>query len=37
MDIYWLSPDERERRANDAGFETVFWAGRPKEEGEGQP
>lgn len=31
FDVYWLSPDEMERRANDAGFATVFWGGRPAE------
>ena len=31
FDIYWLSPDEMERRANDAGFATVFWGGIPPE------
>jgi SAM-dependent methyltransferase len=28
FDVYWLSPDEMERRVTDAGFATVFWAGR---------
>jgi SAM-dependent methyltransferase len=37
FDVYWLSPDEMERRATDAGFATVFWAGRPAEEQEGSP
>jgi SAM-dependent methyltransferase len=31
FDIYWLSPDEMERRVNDAGFATVFWGGIPPE------
>ena len=31
FDIYWLSPDEMERRVNDAGFATVFWGGVPPE------
>jgi hypothetical protein len=31
FDIYWLSPDEMERRTNDAGFPTVFWGGIPPE------
>ena len=33
FDIYWLSPDEMERRVNDAGFATVFWGGIPPGEG----
>ncbi|MFD2417774.1 class I SAM-dependent methyltransferase [Amycolatopsis pigmentata] len=37
FDIYWLSPNEMERRLNDAGFTTVFWGGRPAEEQETQP
>ncbi|MEV6596346.1 methyltransferase domain-containing protein [Actinoplanes sp. NPDC051346] len=32
FDAYWLSPGEMERRATEAGFETVFWGGRPAEE-----
>jgi SAM-dependent methyltransferase len=31
FDIYWLSPDEMERRVNNAGFATVFWGGIPPE------
>ena len=31
FDIYWLSPDEMERRVHDAGFATVFWGGIPPE------
>ena len=31
FDIYWLSPDEMERRVNEAGFATVFWGGIPPE------
>jgi SAM-dependent methyltransferase len=31
FDIYWLTPDEMERRVNDAGFATVFWGGIPPE------
>jgi hypothetical protein len=31
FDIWWLTPAEMERRANDAGFATVFWAGIPPE------
>jgi SAM-dependent methyltransferase len=34
FDIYWLSPDEMERRVNDAGFATVFWGGIPPEKEE---
>ena len=37
FDIYWMSPDEMGRRAADAGFATVFWAGRPAEGQEGSP
>lgn len=37
FDVYWLSPDEMERRVTDAGFATVFWAGRPAEGQEGSP
>ena len=37
FDVYWLSPDEVERRTTDAGFTTVFWAGRPAEGQEGSP
>lgn len=37
FDIYWQSPREVERRVTDAGFEVVFWAGRPPEETEPQP
>jgi SAM-dependent methyltransferase len=37
FDIYWLSPQEMERRMTDAGFTTVFWAGRPPEGQEGSP
>src|SRR5579863_9206763 len=28
FDVYWLSPDEMERRVTSAGFGTVCWAGR---------
>lgn len=31
FDVCWLSPDEMERRVNDAGFATVFWGGIPPE------
>jgi SAM-dependent methyltransferase len=37
FDIYWMSPDEMRRRVADAGFTTVFWAGRPAEGQEGSP
>lgn len=37
FDIYWLPPDEMERRVTDAGFTTLFWGGRPAEEREGSP
>lgn len=31
FDVYWWSPDEMRRQATDAGFTTVFWAGRLSE------
>ena len=37
FDVYWLSPDEMERRVIDAGFATVFWGGRPAEGQESSP
>ena len=37
FDVYWLSPGEMERRLVEAGFATVFWAGRPAEGQEGSP
>jgi len=37
FDVYWLSPQEMERRMADAGFATVFWGGRPAEGQEGSP
>jgi SAM-dependent methyltransferase len=37
FDVYWLSPDEMERRLIEAGFVTVFWGGRPAEGQEGSP
>lgn len=37
FDVYWLSPDEMERRLTEAGFATVFWAGRPAQGEEGSP
>ena len=29
FDVYWLAPEEIQRRATDADFVTVFWGGRP--------
>jgi SAM-dependent methyltransferase len=37
FDIYWLAPEEMERRVTDAGFTTVFRAGRPPMGEEGSP
>jgi SAM-dependent methyltransferase len=37
FDRYHLSSDEMERRATEAGFETVFWGGRPPEDTEQTP
>jgi SAM-dependent methyltransferase len=37
FDIYWLAPDEMERRMADAGFATRFWGGRPPEGQETSP
>jgi SAM-dependent methyltransferase len=37
FDVYWLSPDEMERRLTEAGFATVFWGGRPAESQEDSP
>jgi hypothetical protein len=37
FDVYWLSPDEMERRVADAGFATVFWGGRPAQGQAGSP
>ena len=37
FDVYWLSPEELEQCAVDAGFATVFRGGRPAEDGEGSP
>jgi SAM-dependent methyltransferase len=37
FDVYWLSPNEMERRMIEAGFATVFWGGRPAEGQEGSP
>jgi ubiquinone/menaquinone biosynthesis C-methylase UbiE len=37
FDVYWLSPEEMERRLTDAGFRVVFRAGRPAEPDEQQP
>jgi ubiquinone/menaquinone biosynthesis C-methylase UbiE len=37
FDAYWQSPEEMERRVTEAGFETVFWAGRPADGQESTP
>ena len=37
FDVYWLSPDEMQRRVTRAGFAPVFWGGRPAEGQEGSP
>ena len=37
FDVYWLSPQEMERRVTDAGFAATFWGGRPAEGQEGSP
>jgi SAM-dependent methyltransferase len=37
FDAYWLSPQEMQQRATDAGFATVFWGGRPAEDQESTP
>lgn len=37
FDIFWLSPDEVQRRIVEVGFEIVFWGGRPAEADEVQP
>lgn len=37
FDAYWLSPEEMEHRVTEAGFETVFWAGRPAGDHESTP
>ena len=37
FDVYWLSPGDMERQVTGAGFTTVFWGGRPAEDGEGSP
>lgn len=37
FDVYWLSPEEMERRLTDAGLATVFWGGRRAEGEEGSP
>ncbi|ASW53639.1 class I SAM-dependent methyltransferase [Plantactinospora sp. KBS50] len=37
FDAYWLSPEEMERRVTEAGFGTVFWAGRPADGQESTP
>jgi SAM-dependent methyltransferase len=37
FDVYWLFPDEMERRLTEAGFAIVFWGGRPAEGQEDSP
>lgn len=37
FDVYWLSPDQMERRVIEAGFATVFWGGRPAQGQEDSP
>jgi SAM-dependent methyltransferase len=37
FDVYWLAPQEMERRVVDAGFVTVFWGGRLAEGQEDSP
>ncbi len=37
FDVYWLSTQEMEAQAVRAGFETLFWAGRPAADGEDSP
>jgi ubiquinone/menaquinone biosynthesis C-methylase UbiE len=37
FDVYWLAPEEMERRVTDAGFATVFWGGRPAGDDEDSP
>lgn len=37
FDVYWLSPAEMEHRVVEAGFQVVFWGGRPAEPDEVQP
>ena len=37
FDLYWLAPEEMERRVTDAGFATRFWGGRPAEGQERSP
>lgn len=34
FDVWWLSTQEMEGQAERAGFETLFWAGRPPADGE---
>lgn len=36
-DVYWHSPEEVQDRVREAGFEVVFWAGRPADPDEAQP
>jgi ubiquinone/menaquinone biosynthesis C-methylase UbiE len=37
FDAYWLPPQEMQRRVTAAGFEPVFWGGRPAEKPEASP
>jgi SAM-dependent methyltransferase len=37
FDVYWLSAQELEDQTVRAGFEALFWAGRPAAEGEDSP
>lgn len=37
FDVHWLSPAEVERQVVQAGFEVVFWGGRPADPDELQP
>ena len=36
FDVYWLSPAEMERHVVQAGFQVVFWGGRPADPDEVQ-
>lgn len=37
FDVYWLSPQQVQRRVLDAGFRVVLWGGRPADPDEEQP
>lgn len=37
FDIWWLAPEELQQGLVDAGFEVIFWGGRPAEPDEPQP